>query len=98
RNPCWSAWEVVAHRADQAGVPLVVTSPCPTAALRARLPVRRVPRPAERDGWPVVEILDRRGDDPRTGLISERLVGLLRGEGAPGRAVVAVLNRKGRAR
>lgn len=98
RNPCWSAWEVVARRVARTGAPLVITSPCPTAALRARFPVRRLPRPVEREGWPVVEVIDRRGDDPRTGLISERLVGLLRGEGSPGRPVVAVLNRKGRAR
>ena len=98
RNPCWSAWEVAARRAARAGAPLVVTSPCPTAALRAHLSVRRPPRPVERQGWPVVEVIDRRADDPRTGLVSERLVGLLRTEGEPGRPVVAVLNRKGRAR
>ena len=30
-------------------------------------------RSVERRGWPVVEVVDRTGDDPRTGLFSERL-------------------------
>jgi primosomal protein N' (replication factor Y) len=42
----------------------------------------------------VVDVVDRRRDDPRTGLFSERLVTALRGEGR----VICVLNRTGRAR
>jgi primosomal protein N' (replication factor Y) len=52
-------------------------------------------RGAERDGWPKVDVIDRRHDDPgRAGLFSERLVAALRGGGR----VVCVLNRKGRSR
>jgi primosomal protein N' (replication factor Y) len=51
-------------------------------------------RQEEREGWPVIDIVDRRRDDPRTGLYSERLVSLVRSGGR----VVCVLNRKGRAR
>jgi len=52
-------------------------------------------RAAERDGWPIVDVIDRRDEDPtRSGLFSERLVDALRT--AP--RVVCVLNRKGRAR
>ena len=32
------------------------------------------PARVERRGWPAVEVVDRRDDDPRTGLFSERLV------------------------
>ena len=50
---------------------------------------------AERDSWPVVDVVDRRGEDPtRAGLFSERLVTALRSGGR----VVCVLNRRGRAR
>ena len=57
------------------------------------------PRGLERRGWPTVEVVDRSGDDPRTGLYSERLViaarsVLTRPEGR----VVCVLNRTGRVR
>jgi primosomal protein N' (replication factor Y) len=52
-------------------------------------------RTTERRGWGVVEVVDRREEDPtKGGLWSDRLVRLARG---PGR-VVCVLNRKGRAR
>ena len=54
-------------------------------------PSRRV----ERDGWPILDVIDRRDDEPgRTGLYSERLVRLLRSD----QRVVCVLNRRGRAR
>ncbi|MHB1446873.1 MAG: primosomal protein N', partial [Acidimicrobiales bacterium] len=99
RNPCWSAWEVAARRAERAGAPCVVVSPCPTVELLAWGRLLHPPRPVERSQWPVVEVVDRRGDDPRSGLVSERLVGLLRaGAGEPGRPLVCVLNRRGRAR
>jgi primosomal protein N' (replication factor Y) len=53
-----------------------------------------VDRRRERQGWAAVEVVDRRGDDPRQGLYSARLVELIRN--AP--RVVCVLNRTGRAR
>lgn len=103
RAPAWQAWEVAAERARRAGAPCVVTSACPTLELlewaRERSVLVEPARPEERAGWAVVEVVDRRGDDPRSGLFSERLVHLLRSvEGDPGRPVVCVLNRKGRAR
>jgi primosomal protein N' (replication factor Y) (superfamily II helicase) len=51
-------------------------------------------RSVERAGWAALEVIDRRRDDPHTGLYSPRLVGLLRGSSR----VICVLNRKGRAR
>jgi primosomal protein N' (replication factor Y) len=56
-------------------------------------------RAVERRGWPVVEIVDRTGDDPRTGLFSERLARRLHTAlDRPEGRVVCILNRKGRAR
>ena len=71
-------------------------------------------RVSERRAWPLVEVVDRRDDDPRTGLFSERVVRLVRWAAEPVRGadpgqetradqarqrrVVCVLNRTGRAR
>ena len=85
--------------------------PARRRAVRARLarappsrswragPLVTAPRAAERRGWPAVEVIDRRGDDPRTGLFSERLVRLVRGrDRRAGGRVVCVVNRTGRVR
>jgi primosomal protein N' (replication factor Y) len=92
RAPTWNAWQVAGERARRAGVPLVLLSACPTLDLPE--PVLLPSRSVERAGWPAVHVADRRKDDPRAGLYSERLVDLLRSGGR----VVCVLNRKGRAR
>ncbi|HEX2038528.1 MAG TPA: hypothetical protein VHF47_02225 [Acidimicrobiales bacterium] len=91
RAPTWNAWQVAAERGRRAGVPVVLLSPCPTLDLPEPLLLSRA---EERAGWPAVLVADRRRDDPRSGLYSERLVDLLRSGGR----VVCVLNRKGRAR
>ena len=94
--PTWNAWMVAAERARRANVPCVVVSPCPTTELLAWPGAALVvpSRGRERAGWAGLEVLDRRRDDPRTGLYSPRVVALVRGDGR----VVCVLNRKGRAR
>lgn len=94
-SPTWSARDVAAERAARADVPCTFTSPCPSLEAldwgRLVLPTRG----EERAGWPVVEVVDRRGEEPaRAGLWSPALVRAVRGGGR----VVAVLNRKGRAR
>jgi primosomal protein N' (replication factor Y) len=94
RTPTWNAWQVAAERARRAGVPCVLVSPCPTLEMLAWGPLVTPARTDERAGWPVVDVIDRRRDDPRTGMFSARLVTALRGEGR----VVCVLNRTGRAR
>lgn len=93
RAPTWSAWQVAAERARRADVPCVLLSPCPTLDLEAWGEVLVPSRAGERAGWPAVVVVDRRGDDPRTGLYSEPLVAVLRSDAR----VVCVLNRKGRA-
>ncbi|MGH9046023.1 MAG: hypothetical protein ACRDVW_01780, partial [Acidimicrobiales bacterium] len=57
--------------------------------------VREVSRDLERSGWPMLHVIDRRGADPRTGLYSEEFVAVAR---ATRGRLVAVLNRRGRAR
>ena len=96
QSPTWNGWMVAAERARRANVPCVVVSPCPTTELLAWPGAALVvpSRGRERAGWAGLEVLDRRRDDPRTGLYSPRVVALVRGDGR----VVCVLNRKGRAR
>ena len=99
RAPTWCAWELVAERARRDGAPCALVSPCPTLDLLGAGRLVRSSRRAEREGWPALEIVDRRGDDPRTGLFSKRVVSLVRWAGErPGRQVLCVLNRTGRAR
>jgi primosomal protein N' (replication factor Y) len=100
--PTWHAREVAVERARRAGVPCTLVSPVPTlAALAARaggpLGVELPPDvdAGERGGWPIVEVVDRRSEEPGRGsLFTSRLVDLLRSDGR----VVCVLNRIGRAR
>jgi primosomal protein N' (replication factor Y) len=92
--PTWHARDVAVERAHRAGVRCVLTSPCPTLEALAWGRVLAPPRAAERRGWPIVDVIDRRRDDPRTGLFSTRLVAALRSA----RRIICVLNRTGRAR
>ena len=97
RAPTWAAWAVVEERCRRDGAPCVLVSPCPTLELLGGRHPLTTSRAAERRGWPALEVVDRRHDDPRTGLFSERLVALVR-SAAPGRRVVCVVNRTGRVR
>ena len=104
RSPTWNARDVVVERARRAGAACVLVSPVPSLEALITAGVeptdRRIVAPSrseERAGWPVVDIVDRRLDDPvRSGLFSPAIVDMLRGEfGDP---VVCVLNRKGRSK
>ena len=93
--PTWNAREVAAERARRAGVPCVLVSAMPSLEAQQWGTTIAPSRAAERDGWPKVDVIDRRHDDPgRAGLFSERLVTVLRS----GARVLCVLNRKGRSR
>jgi primosomal protein N' (replication factor Y) (superfamily II helicase) len=99
RAPTWSAVDVVVERLRRVAGPVVLVTPCPRVTQLAGATVVRTGREVERRGWPAVEVVDRTGDDPRTGLFSERLVRLLRSVlDAPTGRVVCILNRTGRAR
>jgi len=94
RAPTWNAWRVAAERARRAAAPCVLTTACPSVEQLAWGELVATPREEERRGWSKLEVVDRRGDDPRTGLWSERLVAAAR----DAERVVCVLNRKGRAK
>ena len=94
--PTWHARDVALERARRAGVPALLVSPVPTLEALEAGELRTLGRAAERDGWPAVDVLDRRlGDPVRGGLFAEGL--RERFTAAQGRVAV-VLNRKGRAR
>jgi primosomal protein N' (replication factor Y) (superfamily II helicase) len=94
RSPTWHARDVVAERAARADAPCVLVSPAPTLEALDWGELQTASRGAERDGWPMVDVVDRRDDDiGRSGLFSDRLVQVLRS----GVRIVCVLNRKGRA-
>jgi primosomal protein N' (replication factor Y) len=95
-SPTWHARDVLAERCRRAGVPLLLVSPVPTVTgLHQRTLVRPPPR-RERDGWPIVHVVDRTGELPwRRSLVTSELVVQLR---APDRRVACVVNTIGRAR
>lgn len=93
--PTWHARDVAIERARRAGAPCVLVSPAPSLEALAWAPLLVPSRAVERAGWPAVEVVDRRDEDPaRAGLFSDELVRAVRS----GARVVCVLNRKGRAR
>jgi len=98
RSPTWHARDVVIERARRAAAPCLLVSPVPSLAALA-IAGDRVAVPSrndERAGWPILEVVDRRRDDPwQRSLITPALVRHLR---EPDRRVVCVLNAPGRAR
>ena len=97
RVPTWHARDVAVERARRAGVPCVLISPCPSLdALAAADRFIDPSRTEERDGWPILDVIDRRQDDPRSGLYSPKLIDAIRRH--EGQAALCILNRKGRSR
>ena len=93
--PTWHARDVAVERARRAGVPCVLTSPCPSLEALAWGDLHAADRARDRAGWPPIEVVDRRDEDPRrAGLFSDALVRLIRSD----RRVLCVLNRTGRAK
>ncbi len=94
-TPAWNGRDVAVERARRAGVPCLLVSPTPSLEALDLGPLVAPSRSEERAGWPAVELLDRRKDDPvRGGLFAEGLTRLVRGR----QRVVCVLNRTGRSR
>ena len=95
RTPAWHAREVALERARRAGVPVVMTSAVPSLEALRVGPLLRRNRSIERDDWPIVDVLDRRYEDPtNSGPFAADLRRHIDGD----RRVVCVLNRTGRAR
>ncbi|HEX4980389.1 MAG TPA: hypothetical protein VFV63_01770 [Ilumatobacteraceae bacterium] len=95
-SPTWHARDVVVERCRRADVPVVVVSPCPTVSALHWRPAVRPPVSREREGWPIVDVVDRSDQEPwRRSLLTSTLIGHLRDHG---RRVVCVINTTGRAR
>jgi primosomal protein N' (replication factor Y) (superfamily II helicase) len=93
--PTWHARTVALERSRAAGVPCILVSPMPSLEALAAGPVVAPPPDSEQAGWPRVQVVDLRYEDPmRTGIISEPLSELIR----DGARVACILNRRGRAR
>ena len=98
RSPTWHARDVAIERARLAGVPCMLVSPCPsaTALFWAGGSFRRSSVAEERDGWPILEMVDRTREEPwKRSLLTSPLIQHLRN---PDRRIVCVHNTKGRAR
>ncbi len=98
RSPTWHARDVAIERAQRAAVPCVLVSPCPSAAALhwAGDSVRRPSVTDERDGWPILELIDRTREEPwKRSLLTSPLIHHLRDTE---QRVVCVHNTKGRAR
>ena len=100
RVPTWEATVLAEERARRAGVPCVLVSACPSVEMVSGRRLFTLSRDSERSGWAPIEVLDVREEDPRARGYSARLAAVIRDAARedPGRPVVAVLNRKGRAR
>ena len=96
--PTWHARDVAIERARRAGVPCVLVSPSPSLEALSWVEgrVSTFSRAEERAGWPVVDVVDRSREDPRTR--SSMLSPALFNQIQAGRQVVCVLNTKGVAR
>ncbi len=95
-SPTWHARDVAIERAQRAGAAVLLVSPCPTLAALEWAPLTRPPHARERDGWPIVEVIDRTGEEPwKRSLVTSELIRHLRD---PDRTVVCISNTTGRAR
>jgi primosomal protein N' (replication factor Y) len=95
-SPTWHAREVVIERCRRLGVPVLLVSPCPSITALEWGALIRPTHDRERNGWPIIEVIDRTGEEPwKRSLISSPLITHLR-DGS--RTVVCVINTTGRAR
>ncbi|HEU5152960.1 MAG TPA: hypothetical protein VFU19_20880, partial [Iamia sp.] len=93
-SPTWHARDVVVERARRVGAPVLLVSSNPTLEALATGTLVAPERSVERRGWPALEVVDRREEDPAAGLLTEPLAALLRRADR----VVCVVNRTGRSR
>jgi len=95
-SPTWHARDVALERGRRAEVPVLLVSPCPTlTAIEWHTPVRP-PHERERNGWPIVDVIDRTDTEPwKRSLVTPELIVHLRDAA---RRVVCISNTTGRAR
>jgi len=99
--PTFSAVDVLAERTARSMVPMLAVSAVPHAQVLGGATPLVIGSPPEREGWAVPIVVNRKGDDPRLGWISQELVTAAREAleaQASGVAGCCVINRKGRAK
>ena len=96
QTPAWNARDVAVERARRADVPCVLVSPVPSLESLGQHRLITLSRSEEREGWPVLDIVDRGRDEPsrRALPVSDALARLVTSE----KRIVCVLNTKGIAR
>jgi primosomal protein N' (replication factor Y) len=99
RAPTWHARDVAVERAARVGATVTLVSPTPTVDARAAGECFAVPAPRElRAGWPRLDVVDQRDDEPGRGLLSSALGPALHRAVDGGGRALCIVNRKGRAR
>lgn len=99
RTPTWNGRDVAVERARRTGATLTLVAAAPTLEAQTIAgPPLRPERSLERDGWPIVEVVDPRDDAPGTGLLTQPLATALHQVIDRGERAVCLLNRRGRAR
>ncbi len=95
QQPTWHACDMALERARRRAISCLVVSPCVSVATQQRVKEQfRLSTKTLRNGWPVIEVIDRRDEDPgRGGLFAPQLGALV----ADKNSIIAVLNTKGRA-
>lgn len=95
-SPTWHARDVVIERCRRVAARVLLVSPCPTLTALESGPLTRPPHERERNGWPIVDLVDRSDDEPwKRSLVTSELIRQLRDHE---RTIVCVCNTTGRAR
>ena len=99
RAPTWHARDVAIERGRRVGGPVTLVSPTPTVDARAAGKSFAAPsHRGMRAGWPRLDVVDQRADEPGRGLLSSALGPALHRAVDGGGRAICVVNRKGRAR
>jgi primosomal protein N' (replication factor Y) len=97
--PTWHAREVAVERAGRVGAPVTLVSPTPTVDARAAAETFAAPPTHSlRAGWPRLDLVDQRDDEPGRALLSSALGPALHRAVDGGGRAICVVNRRGRAR
>jgi len=99
--PTWNVIDMARQRSLEAKAPCVVVSSTPTALVMNGATLRELDQTTESAHWPRVEVVDLREEDPRSGMLSSRLIEMSRAAldaESSEVAVACIVNRKGRAR